>query len=186
MQNFRNYYDILGVARDSTVDEIKKSFRRLARQYHPDLNPGDKKQRRNSRISMKPMKFFLTQQSGFQYDQFGKFWQQRGFQGGQSPRSGGRSWNGRGGDRSATGEVDFSEFPDFNSFVDQLLNRRTAPGTSTSTSTGSRDYFRPGTTKTTYTVPRAGRRDAEARLGVPLEKAYLGDGNEFVWKTGDR
>jgi len=173
MQNFRNYYDILGVARDSTVDEIKKSFRRLARQYHPDLNPGNKQAEEKFKDINEAYEVLSDSTKRAQYDQFGKFWQQRGFQGGQSPRSGSRSWNGR-GDRPATGEVDFSEFPDFNSFVDQLLNRRTATGTSTSTSTGSRDYFRPGTTKTTYTVPRATRRDAEARLSVPLEKAYLG------------
>lgn len=53
------------------------------------------------------------------------------------------------------------------------MNRR---GTkeSTSTRTTTRNYYEPGTTKTTYTVPRATRRDAEARLAVPLEKAYTG------------
>ena len=42
MQNFRNYYEILGVPKTATADEIKRSYRRLARKYHPDLNPGDK------------------------------------------------------------------------------------------------------------------------------------------------
>lgn len=37
-----NYYGILGVPRDATNEEIKKSFRKLARQFHPDVNPGDK------------------------------------------------------------------------------------------------------------------------------------------------
>ncbi|MGK7898517.1 MAG: DnaJ domain-containing protein, partial [Xenococcus sp. (in: cyanobacteria)] len=41
MVQLRNYYEILGVSRDATNEEIKKSFRRLARQYHPDVNPGD-------------------------------------------------------------------------------------------------------------------------------------------------
>ena len=34
---FKNYYDVLGVARDASDAEIKKSFRKLARQYHPDV-----------------------------------------------------------------------------------------------------------------------------------------------------
>ena len=38
---FRDYYDVLGVARTATEDESKKAYRRLVRKYHPDVNPGD-------------------------------------------------------------------------------------------------------------------------------------------------
>jgi len=38
----QDYYEVLGVARDAKADDIRKSYRKLARKYHPDLNPGDK------------------------------------------------------------------------------------------------------------------------------------------------
>lgn len=171
MQNFRNYYAILGVARDATFEEVKKAFRKLALQYHPDRNPGNKDAEEKFKDINEAYEVLSDASKRSQYDQYAKFWKQGGFQGAAS-RPNARTW-GRGGDRSTAGDVDFGEFRDFNTFVDQILNRR-APAPSTASSGTNRESYRPGTSKTAYTVARPTPRDAEARLSVPLEKAYEG------------
>ncbi|MEM1426275.1 MAG: DnaJ domain-containing protein, partial [Cyanobacteria bacterium P01_H01_bin.130] len=40
--DFKDYYAILGLSKTAGADEIKKNYRRLARKYHPDMNPGDR------------------------------------------------------------------------------------------------------------------------------------------------
>ncbi len=173
MQNFRNYYEILGVEKDATSDEIKTAYRKLARRYHPDVNPGDQAAEEKFKELGEAYEVLGDVTKRSQYDQFGKFWQQRGFQG--AARAAKNAWNKAGSNGSQ--EVDFGEYRNFNDFVDQLLNRRVTTNT-TSARPPQADYYRPGTSKTSYTIPSTRstttRRDAEARLTVPLEKAYSG------------
>jgi curved DNA-binding protein len=163
MQNFRNYYSTLGVSRDATAEEIKRAYRKLARQFHPDLNPGDKAAEEQFKAVNEAYEVLSDPTRRTQYDQFSQFWNKTGFQS-TTPRA--KSWET--GSRPPTNDVDFSQYSDFNSFVDQLLTRRTAPPPRPA------DPYRPGTTKTSYTVSRPSPRNAEARLTVPLEKAYTG------------
>src|SRR4028118_808076 len=96
MQNFRNYYEILGVARDASSEEIKKVYRRLARQYHPDLNPGDKEAEEKFKDIGEAYEILSDTNKRSQYDQFSRFWNQRGFNRAKAARSESfKSWNSR-------------------------------------------------------------------------------------------
>ncbi len=169
LQNFKNYYDILGVPKDVANEEIKKVFRRLARQYHPDLNPGNKEAEEKFKDIGEAYEILGDPSKRSQYDQFSLYWQQRGR--GKASKVGFKRGN-RGG------ETELDEFADFESFIDQVLGRNNK-------ASNNDDPFRPGTTKYATTVtPRPSRRNIEARLIVPLEKAYEGGAERIRLEDG--
>lgn len=180
MQNFRNYYQILGVPKDATLEEIKRVYRRLARQYHPDLNPGDKEAEEKFKDIGEAYHILSDPEKRAQYDEYSQFWKQKGFQGRKSsPFSGFKSWGSKSTNngRTQTKEVDFGDYADFNTFVDQLLGRRREVRTvrNDAPRVESSDPYRSPRTKAVYKADsREAKRDIEARLTLPLEKAYTG------------
>jgi curved DNA-binding protein CbpA len=67
----RDYYEVLGVSRDSGPEEIKKAFRQLALQYHPDRNPGDKGAEEKFKELNEAYSVLSEPQKREQYDTFG-------------------------------------------------------------------------------------------------------------------
>lgn len=67
----RDYYSVLGVSRSATADEIKKSYRKLAMQYHPDKNPGDKKAEDKFKEISEAYDVLSDEKKRQAYDQFG-------------------------------------------------------------------------------------------------------------------
>ncbi len=180
LQNFRDYYEILGVAKDASNEEIKKVYRRLARQYHPDLNPGNKAAEEKFKDIGEAYEVLSDPAKRSQYDQFSRYWKQKGFAGNKTPKA--KSWQPGANGRNEKQDVDPSEFSDFESFINQVIGVKNKNGANNSNNGATGDPFRSPRTKVSYTVnnpPRTPRRDIEARLTIPLEKAYQG-GNERI------
>lgn len=175
MQNFRNYYEILGVARESTFSEIKLAYRRLARQYHPDLNPGDQAAEERFKLVGEAYEVLSDQEKRSQYEKFSQYWQQKGFQRGRTAPVQAEEERSS-GTRISLEDFGFGEFRDFNSFIDQLLNRRQDAAARRGADADSQSYDQPEPEPYAPRPAKApqGRRDAEADLTIPLEKAFLG------------
>jgi molecular chaperone DnaJ len=67
----RDYYEILGVGKNATADEIKKSYRKVAMQFHPDLNPGDKDSEEKFKEAAEAYEILSDPDKRAQYDRFG-------------------------------------------------------------------------------------------------------------------
>ena len=102
--DFKDYYQILGVSKTATPEEIKKAYRKLARKYHPDLNPGDKKAEQRFKEINEAQEVLSDPEKRAKYDQFGQYWQQ-----------GATGTPGMG--------VDFGQYGSFDDFINELLGR---------------------------------------------------------------
>ena len=116
--DFKDYYALLGVTKTASADEIKKAFRKLARQYHPDMNPGDKAAEARFKEINEAYEVLSDSDKRQKYDQFGQYWQQAdraGARGGRSPFSTNAS--------PGFDEFEFGRYGSFDEFVNDLLGR---------------------------------------------------------------
>ena len=82
----RDFYEVLGVGRDASAQEIKKAYRALAKRYHPDRNPGDSQAEKAFREASEAYETLSNEKSRQAYDQFGQ--------------TGGANWSGFGAEFS--------------------------------------------------------------------------------------
>jgi molecular chaperone DnaJ len=145
----KDYYEILGVSRNASEKELKQAYRRLARQYHPDINPGDKSAEAKFKEMNTAYEVLSNPEKRKKYDQFGEQWEYAD----QFAKSGGQErvrWDfDRGGTSFEYG--DMSGYGDIFSslFGDSGIGSRTKRG------------------------PRRGQ-DIESPVEATLEEAYHG------------
>src|ERR1700712_4715043 len=71
MSSKRDFYEILGVSKSASADEIKKSYRKVAMQFHPDRNPGDKASEEKFKEAAEAYEILSDADKRAQYDRFG-------------------------------------------------------------------------------------------------------------------
>ena len=95
MATKRDYYEVLGIAKGASDAEIKKAYRKLAKKYHPDANPGNKEAEEKFKEIGEAYEVLSDPQKKAQYDQFGHaaFEQGGGFGGGGGFYGGGMNFD---------------------------------------------------------------------------------------------
>ncbi len=168
--NFKDYYNILGVSRSSSADDIKKKFRKLALKYHPDRNPGNKTAEAKFKEITEAYEVLSDPEKRTKYDQFGKYWQQAGS---SAASAGGVNFDG----------VDFSQYGNFEEFINELLGRISTPGGSRTSRSGysSRSYSSSNSDRTANPFADFGgfgsqstTTDREASLNLTFSEAFHG------------
>src|SRR4051794_7662375 len=71
---FRDYYEVLGIARDASQDEVRKAYRKLARKYHPDVNPNDATAEDKFKSISEAYEVLSDPEKRKRYDQLGANW----------------------------------------------------------------------------------------------------------------
>ena len=131
-----DYYKILGVDKSASQDDVKKAYKKLARKYHPDLNPNDPDAHRKFQEINEANEVLSDPEKRKKYDQYGENWkhadefeaQQQQYRQYQNGQGGGAYWSSPG---------DGSEFSDF---FEQMFGHRTRGGGGANAGFRGQDY----------------------------------------------
>ncbi len=159
----QDYYELLGVDRKAEPDEIRKTYRRLARKYHPDLNPGDKAAEERFKKVQEAYDVLSDPKKKEMYDQDG-FYSENGMPAGGDPRqSGGPGFGG----------FDFSDF--FGSGAGAAGGRRPPPQNESGNFSDifSHMFGRGGRSPSAASAPEKGA-DLEYGLSIDFWQAIRG------------
>ncbi len=153
--DYRDYYKVLGVEKNTGTDEIKKAYRKLARKYHPDVNPGDKNAEDRFKEINEAYEVLTDPDKRAKYDRLGSSWQAYQRNGGM----GGFDWN-----EWVGGSVDLNDI---------LNNARTGRQTDGGSFSDFFEAIFGGMGQTRATTPRQGQ-DYTQQLEITLEESFKG------------
>ena len=163
--DYKDYYKILGVEKRASADDIKKAYRRLARKYHPDVNPGDKAAEARFKEINEAYEVLSDPDKRRKYDTLGPNWQE---QFGPSAPARARTRPSPPGSGSGSGSnipFDFEDPTGFSDFFETLFGRR---GTATGTAS------RPGGRGTVRDFSSRPGSDIEQPVEITFREAYTG------------
>jgi curved DNA-binding protein len=177
---YKDYYKTLGVNKNADKDEIKKAFRKLARKYHPDVNPGDRSAEEKFKEINEAYEVLSDPDKRQKYDRFGAQWQQYSRSGGRPEDFDWSQWRASPGSGTYTRTVSPEEFEQmfggglggFSDFFEMLfgsLGRRSGGA---------------GSAQRTMRAQRG--RDSEQSVQIPLEDAFHGTTLSLQWEDGRR
>ncbi|MCU7549713.1 J domain-containing protein [Chitinophagaceae bacterium LB-8] len=133
---FIDYYKILGLDKNASSDDIKKAYRKLARQYHPDLNPNDKEAHKRFQQINEANEVLSDPEKRKKYDQYGKDWKHA--EEFEKARQQQRQYAGSGaGGQTFSGDFEGGDFSDF---FESLFGGRSSRGRQRETRFKGQDY----------------------------------------------
>ncbi|MCX7713089.1 MAG: J domain-containing protein [Chthoniobacterales bacterium] len=171
---YRDYYQILGVPKNATHEEIKSAFRKLARKYHPDVSPDKKAAEEKFKEINEAYEVLSDPEKRKKYDAFGHHWQNVASSSAGSTTSSYSSFNPFGSDSPFDSDIHF-EFggTGFSDFFEELFGSRR--GTAFKRRGGGFGFD---------TTPTRGQ-DIEADILVTLEEAINGSTRQISFRRSD-
>lgn len=159
---YKDYYKILGVSKEASAQEIKKSYRKLALKYHPDKNPGNKQAEEKFKELSEANEVLSDPEKRKKYDMLGSDWKQYAAQGASQGGFDFSQWAQQRGERDRSGARYYSTEEDFESsgfsdFFEQLFG----------------GGYRSRSSEESLRASRKGR-DYEGKLTISLKDAFQG------------
>lgn len=169
--SYKDYYQILGVSRDASQEEISKAFKKLARKYHPDLNPNDKESEQKFKEVNEAYEVLKDPEKRKRYDQLGADWEHgQTFEPPPGYENVRFTFGGSGADGFGTGFSDFFETLFGNLFQEGGASRRSRT-TFREDPFSKRGFYGSGFGGGSFSEKG---QDATSTIELSLEEAYKG------------